>query len=129
MAKHTNRYNVSHSLAASFDTMSAGFTSIDQMDNGGIILSWSNTGSPVGILEVWVSNDLASKERPPTIWSRLAFSDQSGATVTSVPIDGSATTQNINLNQLGFQWIAYKYIRTSGTGTLLIEQSTKQIGG
>lgn len=120
------------SMAASFDTFSTP-TNINYQDNGGLLLSWPATGSPVGIVEIYVSNDSGtvdgSAQHPVVNWSRLAFSDESGTVVTNVAITAGGGTHNLSFNQIPFSWIALKYIRTSGTGTLTGKLTLKQVGG
>ena len=121
--KNTLRYTIfeNKSAASSFDNKSAA-TDVQYLDNMGIQVTW--TGSPVGILKVLVSNDVANPTDgiPVVNWSELDFG-------TTIAIDGSNTDLIINMNQLPFKWIALEYVRTSGTGSITAQFTSKMVGG
>ena len=108
------------SLATSFDTYSSP-TNIDFLDNVGLLMSWSNALSPVGIFEIWVSNK-DKGEQPSVASDYVALNFGS-----NIAIDGTNTSHVITLNQLPFSWIAFKYTATSGSGSLDVKLSSKEI--
>jgi hypothetical protein len=107
------------SAATNFDNFSKP-TNVTWLDNAGITVQW--TGSPVGTLEVYVSNDNAGPfpNYPVANWQKLDF----GAPIV---IDGTNTNLLINMNQLPFNWLAMKYVSTSGTGTLSAQLTSKEV--
>lgn len=102
------------SLGASFNST---LTDITAMDNVGIILTWTGT-SPVGTIEVQVSNDTAAT---PTTWTALDFG-------SSISISGNSGTHTININQNPFAKLRLAYTRTSGTGEVTAKLVMKQVG-
>lgn len=109
------------STASNFDTFSTP-TNIDYLDNLGIQVVW--TGSTVGVLEVYGSNDDASKSttRLPVKWSKFEF----GSTIN---VDTTNSDLLIHMNQVPYSWIALKYTATSGTGTMTATITCKEVGG
>ena len=109
------------STASSFDTYSNP-TNIDYLDNVGIQVVW--TGTTVGVLEVYGSNDDANAQQGkyPTNWSKFEF----GATIN---VDTTNSDLLIHMNQVPYSWIALKYIATSGTGTMTAKLTVKMVGG
>ena len=113
------------SLGASFDTFDNP-TNIDFLDNAGLQLFWDTGGTPLGVFEVWVSNDPGNTNPqanvPVVNWTKLDFGN-------TIAINSSDTSHIINMNQLPFSWIAVKYTRTSGTGTISGLLTVKTNGG
>lgn len=109
------------STASSFDTYSNP-TNIDYLDNVGIQVVW--TGTTVGVLEVYGSNDDANAQQGkyPTNWSKFEF----GATIN---VDATNSDLLIHMNQVPYSWIALKYTATSGTGTMTAKLPVKMVGG
>jgi len=109
------------STASSFDTYSNP-TNIDYLDNVGIQVVW--TGTTVGVLEVYGSNDAANAQQGkyPTNWSKFEF----GATIN---VDTTNSDLLIHMNQVPYSWIALKYTATSGTGTMTAKLTVKMVGG
>lgn len=109
------------STASSFDTYSNP-TNIDYLDNVGIQVVW--TGTTVGVLEVYGSNDDANAQQGkyPTNWSKFEF----GATIN---VDTTNSDLLIHMNQVPYSWIALKYTATSGTGTMTATITCKEVGG
>ena len=107
--------------ATSFDTKSNP-TCIDYQDNVSLQVYW--TGSLVGVLKVFVSNDNINPKLGQTVtnWSELDF----GSTLT---IDGTHTDMLININQNPFSFIAIGYVATSGTGNITAQLTSRMIGG
>jgi len=109
------------STASSFDTYSNP-TNVDYLDNVGIQVVW--TGTTVGVLEVYGSNDAANAQQGkyPTNWSKFEF----GAVIN---VDTTNSDLLIHMNQLPYSWIALKYTATSGTGTMTAKLTVKMVGG
>ena len=114
------------SFGASGCDMSASQTStissVQFMDNIGILLSWSGASAPVGVFTVEVSNDYNPVVTNAGTWMSLDFG-------SSIAISGSSGSHEISINQLPYSWIREKYTRTSGSGTLNVFLSAKQGGG
>lgn len=111
-----------HTAAATFDTFATP-TNVDFLDNVSIQVSW--TGTPVGVLEVYASNDQSAYplgSATPVTWSVLSF-----GTGVVIAIDGTQTELIINLNQFDYSWVALKYTRTSGTGTITAKVTAKAV--
>lgn len=121
--KNTHRYTIfqAQNASASFDNKNNA-TDVQFLDNMGIQVIW--TGSPVGVLKVLTSNDVASPSDgiPVVNWSELDFG-------TSIAIDNTNSDILININQLPFKWLAVEYVRTSGTGAITIQFTSKMVGG
>lgn len=99
------------------------YSNVLGMDNIGLLLSWSGASSPVGSFSVEVSNDYNNSNAINSgTWIALDF----GSTIS---ISGSSGSHEININQLPYSWIRTKYTRTSGSGTLNVFLSAKQMGG
>lgn len=109
------------STASNFDTYTNP-TNIDYLDNVGIQVVW--TGTSVGTLEVYGSNDTANVQQGtyPTNWSKFEF----GAVIN---VDTTNSDLLIHMNQVPYSWIALKYIATSGTGTITAKLTVKMVGG
>ena len=107
--------------ATSFDTKSNP-TCIDYQDNVSLQVYW--TGSLVGVLKVFVSNDNINPKLGQTVtnWSELDF----GSTLA---VDGTHTDMLININQNSFSFIAIGYVATSGTGNITAQLTSRMIGG
>ena len=80
------------------------------------------TGTPEGLLSVFVSNDVAfpKEDRPVVNWTALDFG-------SPVVIDATNTSCIINMNQLPFRWLAIGYEHTSGTGTISAQLTAKMV--
>jgi hypothetical protein len=109
------------STASDFNTYTNP-TNIDYLDNVGIQVVW--TGTTVGTLEVYGSNDTANVQQGkyPTNWSKFEF----GATIN---VDTTNSDLLIHMNQVPYSWIALKYTATSGTGTITAKLTVKMVGG
>lgn len=107
--------------ATDFDTFATP-TNIDYLDNAGLLVTY--TGSLVGALTVWVSNDKAEDNltRLPETWVELDF----GTTIDG--IDGTGNALQFNLNQLPYSWLAVDYVATSGTGNMTVKLTSKMLG-
>lgn len=122
----SGRKNVLSSYEIFTDETAANFdnklnpTEVSFLDNAGITIEW--TGTPVGLISVFVSNDEASpkQDRPVVNWIELDFG-------SPVVIDGTNTNLLINMNQLPFRWLALGYVHTSGTGTLSAQLTAKMV--
>lgn len=114
------------SFGASGCDMSASQTStisnVQFMDNIGLLLSWSGASSPVGVFTVEVSNDYNPQTNTSGTWIALDF----GSTIS---VSGASGSHEISINQLPFSWMRQKYARASGSGTLNVFLSSKQVGG
>jgi hypothetical protein len=108
-------------MSADFDTFATP-TNIDYLDNAGILLNWDNATTPVGVFEILVSKDKALQGQFPTNWNKLEFGN-------TIAINGTEDNHIINMNQLSFSWLAVKYTRTSGSGTLGAVMTVKMVGG
>lgn len=95
-------------------------TNVTWLDNAGITVQW--TGTPVGVIEVYVSNDKAGPfpNHPVQNWQLLDFG-------TSIVVDNTNSSIVINMNQLPFVWLALKYVRGSGSGTLSAQMTVKEV--
>lgn len=113
------------SLGASFDTFSTP-TNIDFLDNAGLQLTWTTAGTPIGVFEIYVSNDPGNTNPQANVpivnWTQLDFGN-------TIAINSSETSHIINMNQLSFSWMAVKYVRSSGTGTIDGLLTVKMTGG
>jgi hypothetical protein len=89
-------------------------TTIQFMDNIGILINWSGS-SPVGTLFIEISNDNKT-------FTALEFG-------SSISISGNSGTHTVTINQAPFGYLRARYALTSGTGNLTAILSSKQIGG
>lgn len=105
-------------LGASFTTE---VTNVQFIDNIGLIFTWAGT-LPIGEIFVDVSNDDVLLDSQIINWSSLDFGSANSIT-------GSTGDAILNINQVPFTWIRVRYVRTSGTGTMFIDVTTKQSGG
>lgn len=105
--------------STSFDTFLKP-TNVNYLDNSGIQVLWS--GTLLGQLKIYASNDQVQGTNLPTNWSELDFG-------SSIVIDNTNSDIIINMNQLPFSWIALEYISTSGTGSITAKLTTKMVGG
>lgn len=85
---------------------------ISKTDNQGLEVTWS--GTPVGVIEVFVSNSGRS-------FYALTFNPS-----LSQPA-GTASGYAINLNQLPFKFMMLKYTNTSGVGLLNVYGQQKDL--
>lgn len=76
-------------------------TTIQFMDNVGYQVTWSNSGAPIGVLDVQVSQD-------GTNWSTLGL---------NITINNNSP-QFINLTGMAAAQSRLLYTKTSGTGTM-----------
>lgn len=88
------------------------------LDNVGIVIAWTGI-SPVGVIIVEVSNQ---KENPNESmeWVALDFG-------SSVAITGASGNHIINCNQLPFNAVRLRYVRTSGSGNLTATIQVKMV--
>ncbi len=111
---------VSASMAAD---VTSPVTNIKDQDNVGFQVIW--TGVPVGTFAVEVSNSHAQDSQGVVsnagTWSALTFDPPLAAAT------GAAGDFFIDVNQAGAAWIRFKYTATSGTGTLNVWLSGKQV--
>lgn len=109
------------STASSFNTFTNP-TNVDYLDNVGIQVIW--TGTTVGVLEVYGSNDAANAQQGsyPTNWSKFEF----GAVIN---VDTTNSDLLIHMSPIPYSWIALKYVATSGTGTMTVKLTIKVVGG
>lgn len=85
---------------------------ISRMDNIGCEVTW--TGTPTGTLSVMVSN------------SGINFYALTFSPVLTQP-SGSADGYAIDLNQLPFKYLMFKYVNASGSGSLTIYNQSKDL--
>ena len=91
---------------------------VPYLDNVGMIVSWSGT-APVGELKIEVSNQQENPNQP-MIWSELDFG-------SPIIITGNSGTHTINMNQLPFNAIRARYVRTGGSGSLDLIMQVKMV--
>jgi hypothetical protein len=84
------------------------------------MVNWTGS-SPVGELFFDASNDYAPSSGLGT-WQALDFGSQ-------IIISGNTGSHTIAINQLPYRFVRARYVKTSGTGTLIANLSAKQIGG
>lgn len=84
----------------------------NNLDNVGLQVSW--TGTPTGVLSVQCSVDAAN-------YIDLTFNP-----AITQP-SGSAASYLIDLNQVPFPYVRVKYVNSSGSGTLDVWLSAKDI--
>lgn len=119
------RKNVIHSFKmiddgdASADITSSP-TSTIHMDKASIRIEWS--GTPVGTVAIQAQQRKKDERIVEANW----FDVDLGSTVT---IDGTDTEHQILFNELPFTDLRVKYTSTSGTGTINVKISAKQVGG
>lgn len=110
-------------LGASFDTFTTPIN-VDFLDNAGFLVEWDIGAAPVGELEFWVSNYNKNKVNAIPMTSadfyKLEFA-------TPILISVAETKHVISFNQLPFSWIAVRYARTSGDGTMYIKSTIKEV--
>lgn len=108
-------------------------TNIQLLDDIGIQFNW--TGSPVGTFQVQVSADYAQDNMsPPNVtnsgnWVPLLFTYWNGSsftTATSIPTSVGSPIY-LDLTQLSSPWIRAVYTRSSGSGTLNVYLTAKEI--
>ena len=121
----SRKNNLKHTLvnaqsgAASFDTKLTP-TNVDYLDNCSLVISY--TGTLVGAIKVYVSNDKAEENitRLPETWAALEFD-------SAIAVDGTLTPITVNLNQVPFAAISFQYTNISGTGALDVWYFAKQL--
>lgn len=93
-------------------------TNIHQQDN---LVYQINvlTGTPVGVLNVETSSDYNPITSNTGNWTAIGSTFQS-------TVNGTGTGV-FDINQLGPVWVRLKYTRTSGTGTMDVYVSAKQV--
>lgn len=122
----SRKNNLKHTLvnaqsgASSFDTKLTP-TNVDYLDNCSLLISY--TGTLVGVIKVYVSNDKAEENitRLPETWAALEFD-------STISVDGTLTPITVNLNQVPFSWLAVGYVATSGAGNLTVKLTSKMLG-
>ena len=87
-------------------------TSVANIDNLGVVVSYS--GTPTGVLSVQGSND-------NSVFISLTF-----APVITQP-SGAALNFGINLNQFPWPYIQFSYTNATGSGTLSISITGKDL--
>jgi hypothetical protein len=117
------KYNIiaTQSGATTFDTKSNP-TCVDYLDNMSFQVYW--TGSLVGALKIWVSNDKVDPKlgQSVTNWSQYE-------PATTLTIDGTHTDMLINIALIDFSFVALEYVATSGTGNITANLTGRMIGG
>ena len=110
----------SQSGAAGFNTRSNP-TSTLFLDN--VSFQVQTTGTLVGALKVWISNQTVDPKQGQTItfWNE-AFN-------VTPTVDLTYPNIVINMNQDSFQWIALEWIPASGAGNINVLMTAKEIGG
>lgn len=88
-------------------------TNVLYMDNIGIVASWTGT-TPIGAIFIDASNDGSN-------WVTLDFG-------TGISVSGNTGSHVININQFPYNQIRARYVKTSGTGTLTLTLTVKQMG-
>lgn len=96
-------------------------TDLMHLDNVCYQAKWSGT-SPLGEIQILVTNDDASNPAITPVWSELDF----GSTISIASDSGEHL---ININQIPAKFMRPKYARTSGTGTLTVTMTSKMLGG
>ena len=99
--------------------LTSGNTSVINLDNASIYVSWSGT-APSGEIVVQGTNDDPDKNASPT-WKDLDF----GSTIT---VSGASGNHDLILNSLPFNSLRLKYNRTSGSGSIIATITAKTQG-
>lgn len=97
-------------------------TQVEWLDNLGIQAHWSGT-SPAGEIIIEGTNDQVLDPQHPLAspnWVALDF----GQTIS---ITGNTGDDFYNINQFPFTAVRVRYVRTSGTGTLVVKISAKML--
>jgi hypothetical protein len=112
-------------------SITSAVTNIQLLDNIGIQLNWS--GSPVGSFAIQVSADYQQDAEGNVTstgnWVPLVLTYWNGTTFitdTSVPSSVGSPIY-LDLTQLSSAWIRVVYTKVSGTGTLNMFLTAKQI--
>lgn len=96
-------------------------TIIQKISMLGYTYSWAGT-SPVGTISVQISNDYSidaqGRQLNAGTWNTLAFTDSTGAVVTSFAVSGNTGVGAVDIAQTGFYAIRTVYTWASGVGTL-----------
>lgn len=95
-------------------------TGVGYTDNIGMLIDWAGS-SPAGTITVEVCDD-DTKGKPSGVWHTLTLSG-------TPAVSGNIGQHEISINQLPYSWVRVRYTRTSGSGSLTVKISTKQIGG
>lgn len=103
-------------------TITSEETSVKNLDNASIRLSWDIAGTPVGEVIVQALQEKDDKPVTDADWFTLDF----GSTIA---IDNTQTDHQLILTQLPFDKIRLRYTPTSGSGTLNAKITAKQVGG
>lgn len=107
------------------ETMGADITSaeidVNRMDYGCINISWDNTGVPIGVFRIEVTNQDGASAN----WQELSFGED--IVVPSVAPD-ELDQATVVFNLLPFKKLRLFYDRTSGTGTMSAVLSEKSVG-
>ena len=104
---------ISAGAMANTDTLTSAVSNIEYLDNVGIQFVF--TGTPTGTFYVDVSIDHAQDQNGNVsvagTWTPV--------TLPSSPVaSGAAGNVFIDLNQLSAPWVRFRYVNTSGSGTL-----------
>jgi hypothetical protein len=97
------------SLAASLSSTAVDLT---EYNSSSITAVWSGGGSPTGDLKLQISDDLLTSTQ--TCADVTTWTDYTGSTI-SIVTDGDAAW---NLGDPGFRCVRFRWVRTSGTGTI-----------
>lgn len=107
--------SVALDLSANFESKAI---NVKYLDNIGVDVSWLGS-SPAGELFVEVSN--SENEPVSADWRELDFG-------SAIGISGNSDNGLININQVPFNWVRFRYERVSGSGTMTIKTTMKQAG-
>lgn len=104
--------------------ITGGQIKVQYHDNIGLRVSWAGT-SPVGVVQVQASLD---DPRFPAdmIWSALTF-DVNGTVTTDLPVSGNSGDFLVSIPNCPYPLLRAIYDRTSGTGTVQVKATGKEI--
>lgn len=95
-------------------------TNIQFLDNIYYQAIWSAGSTPVGVITVEVSASYDPTTNTAGTWDALTLP-------VTANVSGNSGSISLDLNQLSMPWIRLKYTRTSGSGTLNVYMSAKEV--
>jgi hypothetical protein len=122
--KNTHRYTAfkNQDASSNFDNKNNP-TDVQFLDNIGIQIVWTGA-TLLGQIKILTSNDDAAPSKGIAVqnWSELDFGN-------SIVIDNTNSDIIVNINQVPFKWLALQWVRTSGTGSITVQFTSKMVGG
>lgn len=103
-------------------------TKVQNLDNLWCEIEWSGgSGATAGSLYAYVASTVPGVTGKTTIFKPLVLA-VGGSIVDFVTISGASGVATINFNQVPFELIEFRYIRSGGGGSLDVYLTGKDVG-